>query len=310
MTASYRTRLDWLDQARGLALMAMTFYHLTWDLFSLGLTTLNPVSTASLAWSAKIIAACFLGLSGLSLVLAHPSHIDWHKVWQRSVRLCAAAALVSLGSYYLFPASWIAFGILHHMALAGLIGLVFLRLPALGLIAVALLCLILPDVAKSDMFNDPLWLFLGLSTFIAPANDYVPLLPWFGFFLAGMAVPHVSPSLLPPAQAQTGRPLRLFGFLGRHSLLYYLIHQPLLLGFLNLLLATGVVIPAQTTRANFTQACERDCSFDQGDEALCRRICSCIYEDLQQIPSILATPPSAMTAEQEQKLRSAVKQCR
>ena len=310
MKQNRKSRLDWLDQARGVALIAMTAYHLTWDLFSLGITSLNPVSTVSLAWSAKCIAAVFLLLSGLSLALAHETSIHWHKVWTRSLKLFAASGLVSLGSYYLFPASWIAFGILHHIALAGLLGLLFLRMPPVGLIILGFVCLILPDFAKSDLFNGALWVFLGLSTFIAPANDYVPLLPWFGFVLLGIALHQLWPRMRQQATSETRQSIRLLGFMGRHSLLYYLIHQPILLGALNLLLALGVVAPAQTTRDNFTQACERDCSFDQGDEALCRRICTCIYEDLQQSPGILNTPPSAMTAEQEAKLRAAIKQCR
>ena len=311
MKQTHAPRLDWLDQARGIALLAMTCYHFTWDLFSLGLTDLNPVSTMWLAWSAKGIAATFLLLSGLALALAHQSRILWRKVLVRSLTLGGAASLVSLGSYFLFPASWIAFGILHHMALAGVIGLLFLRLPPFALIGLALLCLLLPDFAKHDVFNSAPWLFLGLSTIIAPANDYVPLLPWFGFVLLGMALPKLWPVLQHHSPApQPSRPLRLIGLMGRHSLIYYLIHQPVLLGLLNLLIAVGVLMPAATTRAHFTQACERDCSFDQGDEALCRRICQCIYEEVQKTPNLLNTAPADMTADQEQKLRSAIKQCR
>ena len=310
MTQIRNTRLDWLDQTRGLALVAMTAYHLTWDLFSMGLSSINPVSTPFLVWSAKSIAAMFLLLSGLSLTLAHSASVNWQQVWSRLLRLSLAAGLVSLGSYYLFPASWIAFGILHHMALAGLIGLLFLRMHPFGLLGLAVLCLILPDIAKNDIFNTGPWLFLGLSTVIAPANDYVPLLPWFAFVLVGIALPQILPQIRHRTKKQTQQSFRLLGFLGRHSLLYYLIHQLVLLGTLNLLLAMGILVPAQTTKAHFTQACERDCSFDQGDETLCRRICSCIFENLQQTPLILTTPPSAMTAEQENKLRTAIKQCR
>ena len=311
MKQTHTRRLDWLDQARGIALLAMTCYHFTWDLFSLGLTDLNPVSTLWLAWSAKSIAAVFLFLSGLSLAFAHQTRIAWRKVLKRSFTLAAAASLVSLGSYFLFPASWIAFGILHHMALAGVIGLLFLRLPPFALIGLALLCLLLPDFAKHDFFNGAPWLFLGLSTIIAPANDYVPLLPWFGFVLLGMALPKLWPVLQyqSPSRA-TVQPLRLIGLMGRHSLIYYLIHQPVLLGLLNLLITVGVLMPAPTTRANFTQACERDCSFDQGDEALCRRLCQCIYDEVQKTPNLLSTSPADLTADQEQKLRSAIKQCR
>ena len=308
---AHKHRLDWLDQARGLAVLAMTAYHFSWDLFSLGLSRLDPVNTTALAFFAKSIAACFLLLSGFSLVIAHPAAIHWSKVRWRFLWLAGAAALVSFGSFVLFPASWIAFGILHHMALAGLLGLVVLRWPLWALCALALACLVLPDHARNDAFNDPVWLFLGLARRVAPANDYVPLLPWFGFFLIGMIGAKLSPAFLTtPRQTALSRPQKLLGFLGRHSLIYYLIHQPVLLGLLNGLLALGLVSPAQNQRLDFTQACERDCSFDQGDEQMCRRVCGCLFDSLQSTPDILTTAPGQMSPKQEERLRQAIKQCR
>ena len=306
-----KTRLDWLDQARGLAVLAMTAYHVCWDLFSLGLSRLDPVNTPALSFFAKSIAASFLLLSGFSLVIAHQATIDWGKVRTRVLWLAGAAALVSLGSFVLFPASWIAFGILHHMAVAGLLGLLILRWPVWALGALALGCLVLPDFARSDLFNGPYFLVLGLARLVTPANDYVPLLPWFGFFLIGMACAKLCPAaLLVSTHNAPSRPERLLGFLGRHSLLYYLLHQPIILGLLNGLLALGVVSPLQNQRVDFTQACERECSFDQGDEPLCRKVCGCLFDTLQATPDLLNTPPAQMSPKQEERLRHAIKQCR
>jgi uncharacterized membrane protein len=309
MQTAQKNRNIWLDQTRGFALVAMTAYHLAWDLFSLGLTSINPVSTPILAWSAKIIAASFLGLSGIALTLAHPDQIDWIKVWQRSLRLFGSAGLVSLGSFYLFPDSWIAFGILHHMALAGLLGLLALRLSLPALLSLAGLCFVLPFFAKSIFFNHPLWGFLGLSTIVSPANDYVPLLPWFSFVLAGIIMARSWPKTVSPQHNLT-RSQKFFGFLGRHSLIYYLVHQPVMLGILNIMLAYGILAPTEIIRSDFTKACVRDCSFDQGDEKLCHRLCDCLFENLQSTPDLLATTPERMTSEQEEKLRYAVRQCR
>jgi uncharacterized membrane protein len=66
--------------------------------------------------------------------------------------------------------------------------------------------------------------------------DYYPLLPWFGVALLGIFAGY---SLYPQGQPQFGWPdvskipfVQSLRFLGRHSLLIYLIHQPILIGLL------------------------------------------------------------------------------
>jgi uncharacterized membrane protein len=74
--------------------------------------------------------------------------------------------------------------------------------------------------------------WLGLGTEIIPSNDYNPLLPWFGYVLLGIAVARV----IPPEKWPRWRPHSLAGrtlcLAGRHSLIVYLVHQPLLMAAL------------------------------------------------------------------------------
>jgi uncharacterized membrane protein len=64
--------------------------------------------------------------------------------------------------------------------------------------------------------------------------DYYPILPWFGLALLGIFAGHsfyhrgVRGFSLPNLAAVP--PLRGLRFLGRHSLLIYVIHQPILIG--------------------------------------------------------------------------------
>jgi uncharacterized membrane protein len=63
-------------------------------------------------------------------------------------------------------------------------------------------------------------------------EDYVPLFPWMGVVFLGLALGHLLArrdfaSLAPLAGAP-----RWFRALGRHTLLIYMVHQPLLLGAL------------------------------------------------------------------------------
>jgi uncharacterized membrane protein len=68
-----------------------------------------------------------------------------------------------------------------------------------------------------------------------PTEDHVPLLPWFGVVLVGVALG----AALPRARVALDRMGRLsprwLGWLGRHSLLIYLVHQPVLIGALRVI---------------------------------------------------------------------------
>jgi uncharacterized membrane protein len=80
------------------------------------------------------------------------------------------------------------------------------------------------------MFNQKALQWFGLMTHKPPTEDYVPLLPWFGVVLLGMTLGkylHNKGSIYRPIQSIWGR--RLAG-MGRHSLLIYMLHQPILLG--------------------------------------------------------------------------------
>jgi len=69
--------------------------------------------------------------------------------------------------------------------------------------------------------------------------DYMPILPWMGFFFAGAAVGLVlykdRGTLFPRASARLSGVLSPLMFMGRHALVFYLLHQPILLGGLYLL---------------------------------------------------------------------------
>jgi uncharacterized membrane protein len=88
-------------------------------------------------------------------------------------------------------------------------------------------------------FDQPGWRWIGLMTHKPATEDYVPLLPWFGVVLAGICAANVLlqkgrmerlNGVLPAGSA----PVRLLAFSGRHSLLIYLLHQPVLFGLINL----------------------------------------------------------------------------
>lgn len=212
----------------------MIAFHVVFDLQMFGYlsygTTLHPF----FYWHARIVAGSFLFLAGASLWLAHGQGIRWPAFWRRSVKLVAAAAAVSAATYAAFPGYFVYFGILHSIALSSLIGLAFVRLPALVTAGAGVAIMAASYILPSPAFNAPFLRFLGLATLPAETLDFEPVFPWLGPFLLGIAAAKAASGLrLLPLLALPDTPAnRLLAWPGQHSLLIYLIHQPLLIGAL------------------------------------------------------------------------------
>ncbi len=276
-----KTRLQRVDIARGIALIAMAIYHFSWDLEFFGY--LAPATTEHGAWKlfARCIASSFLFLVGFSLVLAHGRGIRWRPMLIRLVQIAVAAAAITAVTMYITPESSIFFGILHEIALASLLGLLFLRLPAPLTLAVAALVIAAPLFARSEIFDHRILGFVGLATVTPRSNDYVPLFPWFGAVLIGIAAARILQySGRMGALAGGTRPQALqrpLTFIGRHSLAFYLIHQPVLIGLVWL----AVQIAPPDRRPAFEQSCVASCE-QQGSEAMCRQFCGCVVKELDK----------------------------
>ncbi|MFN4130732.1 MAG: DUF1624 domain-containing protein, partial [Paracoccaceae bacterium] len=120
-------RIHAIDLARTLALLAMAGYHFTFDLMLFGHLPPGFVFQGPGPLIARAIASSFLFLAGMSLWLAHGQRIRWPSFWRRFAMVAAAAALVTLATYYGMGVQFIRWGILHAIAAGSLVGLAFLR---------------------------------------------------------------------------------------------------------------------------------------------------------------------------------------
>jgi len=123
-------RLPVLDLLRGLALLAMAFYHFSWDLKFFRFVDWDLQD--GVAWIAAryLIAGTFLALVGVGLVLWDGQGRDWRRWAIRMGKIVLGAAAVTVATWFILPDEYIFFGILHSIAVASVLGLVFLRLPA------------------------------------------------------------------------------------------------------------------------------------------------------------------------------------
>ena len=284
IASSPRPRLGRIDIARGIALIAMAIYHFGWDLEFFGY--MAAATTAQGGWKlfARCIASSFLFLVGFSLILAHGRSIRWQAMGLRFLQIAAAAAAISAVTWYLSRDNFIFFGILHQIALASVLGLVFLRFPPILTLIVAAFIITAPLYARSDIFNHPALQWVGLSTATLHSTDYVPLFPWFGAVLCGMAAARIFERFDWMKLLVGGvRPRFLekpLTFIGKHSLAFYLIHQPMLI-----LLVFGlshIAPPSRPApRAAFAQSCAEACKQTASDE-LCKQFCGCVIDELDK----------------------------
>lgn len=273
-------RIPLIDALRGLAVVAMAVYHLSWDLAYHHLVAWDVVGDPLWRGFAISIAASFLTLSGVSLALAEARGlVPGRAYWLRILKIGAAAALVSLGTFFIFPDAWIRFGILHMIALGSLLALPFLKASALLAGLAAGVVLFAAPALTGPAFDAPALVWTGLSETVPPATDYVPVVPWFAAMLAGIAVGKALASGRFAVPRETfGGPGRALALLGRWSLPIYLLHQPILFG---LTAAITLALPVNETveRETFVRACRLECTRTADGES-CTRFCDCVAGSL------------------------------
>jgi uncharacterized membrane protein len=276
-TVAIRPRYALIDAARGVAILAMVVFHFAWDLYFLGFID-TDISTHPF-WTAlqKAIVSSFLLLTGASLWLAHGRGIRWRKFWRREAVLVASAVAVTIGTWIAFGDYFAFFGVLHAIALFSLIALAFLRLPALLTGAVGVAIIALPLLISVPIMRERWLAWIGFWPIPPSTADIVPVFPWLGVTLIGLAL----------ARGFDGKPFwtlvapTWLSWLGRWSLVIYLLHQPLMYGALYGLSSIMPAVSEERRAEDFVQNC-RGTQLNLGIEPLvAERYCGCALEQVE-----------------------------
>lgn len=233
-----------LDALRGVAVLWMTCFHFAFDLNHFGFIHQDFYRDPLWTVQRTCILSLFLLCAGFGQAVAVHAGQTWARFWRRWLQIAACAAAVSLGSALMFPNSWIYFGVLHGMAVM----LLVCRATAswgrwlwpAGLLVVVL-GVYAPQVQAwlpvGHIWDLKALNWLGLVSRKPITEDYVPLLPWLGVMWWGMAAGQWVLTRGWMARVdQTTRtwPLTPLSWLGRWSLSWYMLHQPVLIGLLTL----------------------------------------------------------------------------
>ena len=302
-----------LDVLRGVAVAAMVVYHGSWDLRAFNLISVDVVNELGWRLFARTIAGTFVALVGVNLVLAARRGFRPRPFLRRLAILIAAAGLVSLGTYYMDPNTFVFFGILHMIAVGSVLALPFLFAPLSVVVIAAVLSLLAPHYLTYPVFDMAGWWWLGLTPHPPPTVDYVPLLPWFGLILGGIVAGRLFLAHGGASRFAGWRPSnlaeRLVALVGRWSLAVYVVHQPILIGAL-FLLAPLIVHPLAATAETFASQCSASCRADGGDPPTCELFCGCVLSGLKDARLPPVTNDASLSPADRDRWQAVVGQCR
>ena len=280
MTRSSYGRIAALDLARGLAFGGMVLFHATWDLHAFGLIRSDP--GLSMGWwlFGRTIAAAFLSLSGLGLVLARRRGDGAGAMLRRMGVIAVAAGGVTVATGVAVPDRIVWFGILHSIVVCGALALPLLDRRGWIAPTVAAISLVLPWTAAGTL-PDGLW-WTGLAAHTPDTLDYQPLFPSLGFVLLGVAFGENGGVGLAERLKIGGTcPERILCAVGRRSLLLYLLHQPVLFAAISGLAMVLPSLPADSLGEQFTPRCLAACTSNGTGKAVCDAACHCVESRLR-----------------------------
>jgi uncharacterized membrane protein len=308
-------RVDAVDCARGLALIGMAAFHLSWDLADYGFVSPAFPFTPEMRALSHTVASAFLALVGVSLALAHRDRLNLAAFWRRIAIVGGAAALVTAGSFVFAPAQPILFGILHCIVAASVLALPLIEAPAAASLAAGALMVALPFVVHSKLFDPPYLMWIGLGEALPNTLDWRPLLPWAGVVFLGLGAarwPGVLDRLSSPVRWRAkSRLARALAFAGRHSLPIYLVHQPILIALVAAAAHLGageILYPPPDDRA-FIAACERTCVKGGSSPEACGDSCRCAADAIERSPAARRLGAGPLDAAQTADLKRLVAAC-
>ena len=225
-SVDFSRRLVSLDLLRSLAIVLMVIFHFIFDLRHFGWVDWDIPDGDGWRHFRYVILTLFFICVGAGLSYAHGRGFRGRKFAFRAAQVAVGAALATAMSLFMFPDYWIYFGVLHFILIASILSVGLVPYPKVASIA----GLLLIGLGLSGQVALT-WPFDLISAYLPVYTaDYVPIVPWLGVVLLGIGIAY-SRWLNQDPWRHCWQAERL-AIPGKHSLLIYLIHQPILYAIL------------------------------------------------------------------------------
>ena len=231
-----------LDVLRGFAIIFMIFLHVIWDLDYFGLVTLNT----QIYQFQKIVPTMFFILLGICLVISKNKKViqsSYNKnkynkyLFQRGLKVFGFGIIITIITMIFIPDRPIYFGVLHCIGFSIILSIPFLKFNYINMVfgpIVIFIGLLLNTVSFENPTVIHLALGLHQGNIAQYTIDYFPIFPWFGACLIGMVLGNLfyknNERRFSIPDLSKYKPVSMFSWLGQHSLIIYLLHQPIIAG--------------------------------------------------------------------------------
>tara|TARA_R110001599_G_scaffold61052_8_gene169584 strand:+ start:43 stop:939 length:897 start_codon:yes stop_codon:yes gene_type:complete len=218
-----------LDVLRTLAIVLMVVFHFMYDLKFFGWVQWAVPDGAGWKQFRYLILSLFFISLGISMVMAHSARIKWRAFSIRIMQIALGAGAITLLTLFMVPKHWIYFGVLHFIIVASLLALAFVSRPKLAL-CTGLTLIILFNLGVLNS----VWPFASIKHLLPSySNDYVGVFPWIGVVLIGIWLGHTESLKNDPLKGVIKKDSWL-NVPGQHSLIIYLVHQPIFFALMGL----------------------------------------------------------------------------
>lgn len=240
-----KKRYGILDNLRELTLISMILYHAMWDIvYIYGVDASWYESQGAYIWQ-QSICWTFILLSGFCWSMGR-HHL------KRGLVVFGLSVIISVATLVVMPESRILFGVLSLIGTAMLVMIPLDKLlrkvnPFVGMIVAFLLFVVTRNVASGELgfenwhlaelpeglYCNLFTAYLGFPDNSFYSTDYFSVIPWIFLYITGYFLYHIF-ERKNWLKIFTGKGIAPLSFMGRHSLIIYALHQPIIYGVLYL----------------------------------------------------------------------------